>query len=423
MRPILNLSISLVLSFSLFSGSSALAQGHLQTWNTSNREKSQRLTSAAMTALNKGQLSQASRLLLDATQADPTDAVPFAALGMTYIRQGKNSEALDALKKSYQISKNAETLISSGFAYFMDHDYDAAIASWSKALERDPKLVELNGDIGFAFLRKGEFAKADEAFRALIRYRPSSQLAYQGLANLNYLAGNFSAARKAAEHAQSIQSYYPVLLLLAKLDFLQGDPKTGQKRVSEWLRASSGKKTLLRSMTDIGYSAQHDFHWDPFLSDNFDTGRLLLARAQSSGKNKSGQEKQRSSGKGGKNSAVLSNARQAQFASPKDFYITRELALVEMAEGDNESAANHFRTVLQLCPACRVDWLHLARALAAQGKNSEASYAVREFQQQRPSEAIAGAFTELAKGDATVIPDLSPSVEGSSKRAPGESGF
>lgn len=397
----------------------AFAQGQLKAWNTNQREQAERLLSAAVTALSRAQLSKASTLLVQATGTDPTDPAPFAVLGLTYLRQGKSSEALEALKKSYQISKNSETLLSAGFAYYLQHDYDAAINAWTKVLDRDPKMVEAYGNIGFAYLRKGDFVNADTSFRNLIKARPSSQLAYQGLALLNYLAGNFSASRRAAEHAQSIQSYFPVLLLLAKLDFLQGDPQAGQKRVAEWSRAAIGKKALFRSMSAVGYPTQHDFRWDPFQADNFDSGRLLMARAgrsndknnNTSTKAKTDASKRRAQAIKGKAAQILSDARNAHDAAASDYYITRELALLEMANGDYEQSADHFREVIQLCPACHVDWLHLARDLSLLDKAGEASYAAREYQRQHASERIAPGFLELAKGEPAQIPELSPQPE------------
>jgi Tfp pilus assembly protein PilF len=415
----LTLALALGLAWSLVLP--AFAQGQLQSWNTNQREKAESLLSGAMTALNKTQLERAAALLIEATQADPTDAAPFAALGLTYVRQGKYAEALEPLRKSYQISRLGETLLSTGFAYYLQHDYDAAIASWTKALERDPRMVEAYADMGFAYMRKGDFVKAYESFRTLIKSRPSSQLAYQGLAVLNYLSGNFSAARKAACHAQSIQSYFPVLLLQAQLDFLQGDPQSGQKRVSEWQRATAGKRALVRSMTALGYPVQHDFHWDPFLLDNFDNGRLLMDRTDSNEKAKKTPRKPQAAR--GKNQDLLSRARQSQFANNRDFFITRELALIEMAGGDYASSAQHFREVLQICPACVVDWLHLARDQAMLDKTAEASYAIRAFQKQRPSERIAPSFLELAKGQPAAIPELSPQSDGRVPKLTPESGF
>ncbi|WP_457832349.1 hypothetical protein, partial [Staphylococcus aureus] len=77
---------------------------------------------------------------------------------------------------------------------------------------------------------------------------------------------------------------------------------------------------------------------------------------------------------------------------------------------------DHFRDVTSICPSCRVDWLHLARAQAIQGKAAEASYAVNAFQRQRPNEKIAAPFLEIAKGTPAQIPELSPQADPQSKQ-------
>ena len=419
------------------------AQGALQTWNVNARERSRKLTSAALNHLTKGQLEQAATLLVQATSADPSDPLPLETLGMTYLRQGKSSQALDALKKAYDLIKDPETLLSTGFAYYLEHDYDAAINAWRKTLEKASggQMIEAKGNIGFAYLRKGEFQRADAAFRSLLASKPNSQLAYHGLSLLNYLAGNFAAARKAAEHAQSIQSYYPVILLLAKLDYLQGDPQSGQRRIREWQSAStarsSSKKTnsLQRPMTAIGYPSQHDFHWDPFLVDSFDSGRFLYSRTQDAQSRKRARERDAKSGKKSssqkrtpsKNSRVQGAIHAAQSAldgSPEDFYIMRELALLELTNADYQQASDHFAKVLNLCPSCSVDWLHLAAALSGLGKDGEAAYGVQEFQRKRPNERIAPDFASLADRQAVTLPNVTPVDTAPPKtKDPNETGF
>ncbi len=413
---ILTVTMSLLI---LSGGIPVFAQGHLQSWNTNQREKSQRLLSAAITNMNKGFYDKASTLLIEATESDPTDATSAATLGLVYVRQGKYGEALDVLKRAYQLEKTAEILITTGFAYYLQHDYDAAIASWTKALERDSRITEINGDIAFAYMRKGDFAKADEYFRLLIKSRTGSQLAYHGLAVLNYLAGNLNSARRAAEHAETIKSYYPVLLLLSKLDYLQGDTSAAQKHLAAWQKAASNKRPSLRPMTAIGYPAQHNFNWDPFLFDNFDTGKFLQARANQKPVDL---KKKNSSGNLKGAEAALSAAKQAQFNANKDYYILREIGLIEMAMGDYDSAATHFREVLQSCPSCVIDWLHLAKALSMQSKVSEASYAVSEFKRQRPQEMIAKTFTDLTGTAPTSIPEMTATPEKKPQKE-GESGF
>ncbi len=394
----------------------------LQTWDTKARERSQRLHSAALTALDKGQTTQAAVLLNQATSVDQGDAIAFNTLGLTLAKQGKYDEALDALQKAFKLTHSAETLLDTGMVYYLQHDYDAAVTSWNKAIESDGKLYPVYGDLGFAYIRKGDFTNAEDSFRKLIRVRPNSQLAYRGLALANYLSGEVSDAMKAADHGRTLSpGWQPVLLLLAKLEFLQGNTEAGKLRVREWQAATPKKKSTPFSMTVLGYPVQHDFHWDIFAADNFDNGNFLLARTRLLPGEDGGR---RSYCSKGKMSAVLPQARAAAEAAPEDFYILREVGLLELANGQYSAAAEHFAKVLELCPTCRVDWLHLARAQSLAGKASEASYAVQEFRRQLPSEKISPLFLELAnaaKGEAA--PEKAPAAEPRRTAEPGGSGF
>lgn len=371
----------------------------LQTWDTKSRERSQRLTSAAVTALDKGQTAQAVALLNQATLVDPKDAVALNTLGMALAKQGKYDEALDALNKAYKISHFPETLLNTGIVYYLQHDYEAAISSWSKAIEGDKKLYAIYGGIGFAHMRKGEFDNAEQAFRKLITAKPNSELAYRGLALSSYLSGQVNAAIKAAEHARSLSSNSPpILLLLAKLQLIQGNSEAGKQLIKEWQAASTKKKSTPFSMTVFGVPVQHDFHWDAFSADHFDNGNFLLARTRLLPKEDGARRSYSAKGKIG---LVLPQARAAAESAPQDYFILRELALLELANGEYTSAATHFSKVLELCPGCRIDWLHLARAQSLAGKPSEASYAVKEFKRQLPDEKISSVFTEFANSNNT----------------------
>lgn len=100
------------------------------------------------------------------------------------------------------------------------------------------------------------------------------------------------------------------------------------------------------------------------------------------------------------------------------------MALLELTNGDFEQASEHFAKVLNLCPSCSVDWLHLAVALSGQGKEGEAAYGVQEFQRKHPNERIAPEFAALAKGQAVTLPNVTPVDVGPAKQKdPNETGF
>ncbi len=374
--------------------SQASAQG--QSWRVEPRTHSQSATSRAITQMAHNQVDSAISSLMEATSADASDSLPFAVLGLALDMKGRYNEALDALHKSWELnSRDSETALSIGVTHYLMRNYEKAVNAWQKALELNHNLCHIHGDIGFAYMRLADLAKAEDHFRRLISCFPNSQFGYQGLATIQYLSGDFEAARRSAEHAQSISSYPPVILLLAKLDFLQGDRARALKRTAEY--ATTIKKTgWQRSMTAIGYPVQHDFKWDPFLLDNYDNAYLLQSRALELPKESS---RQRSLSRQGKASTVISQVKDELGKSAGDYYLTRELALAELASADYSDATEHFKHVVDTCHGCFADWLHLGRALSLDGKAPEASRAVRYFQQKHPSQRLAGAFTSISRVD------------------------
>ena len=386
--------LSLFLVFRLVPVAPALGQS--QSWDYKPRERSQQAASAGLTALTKGYVDQAIDSLITATNADPNDPLPYHLLGLALAMKGRCEEALDAMRKSYKLApKMGETVLSIGVVHYLMHNYDKALNAWRKTLELNPKLCHVVGDMGFAYMRKGEFDKATEAFRKLINCHPNSQLAYHGLATVKYLSGDFKGARQAAEHAQSIAEYPPVVLLLAKLDFLAGDRSRAVQRVQEYNKLTR-RPFVQRSMTAIGYSVQHDFRWDPFLADNYDNAFLLNARALDLPREAS---RQRSLSRQGRAADAIARARAAVSGASGDYFVRRELGLLLLADGQYSEAVEQFQEVLRLCPGCWVDVLHLGRALALDGKPADASAQVRRFQRKFPDARLSPSLIDIARVD------------------------
>lgn len=401
----------------------APARCQSQSWDYKARERSQQAASAGLTALTKGLVDQAVASLIDATNADTNDPLPFHLLGLALAMKGRYDESLDALRKSYSLApKVGETVLSIGVVHYLTHNYDKAINAWLKVLELNPKLCHVYGDMGMAYMRKGDLAKAGEGFRKLISCYPNSQFAYHGLAIVKYLGGDFKGARQAADHAQSIAPYPPVVLLLAKLDYLQGDRSRAAQRVQEYLKLTK-KPWQQRSMTAVGYSLQHDFRWDPYMADNFDNAYFLQSRALDLPHESS---KQRSLSRQGKAATIIQEARNAQSAAPRDYFIRHELGLLLLADGQYSEAVEQFQEVLRLCPEAWVDVLHLGRAYALDGKAAEGSAQIRRYQRKFADERLAPAYIDIARVD----PGLAATSAGASDtgaevktETPGETGF
>lgn len=365
------------------------APAQIQTWSPEARSKSQALVSASISLLLKRQWDMAIQNLTRATVVDGSDPIAFEMLGLALGARHRLSEALDNLQRAYSLQKTPETLLSTGIVYYLDHDYQAALESYNRALQLKSNWIDIAGNIGYAYYRKGDLPRAEENFRALTKAHPNWQLGYQGLATVQYLRGHFSAARASAMHAETLRSYAPVVLILAKLDMLEGNVVGGAKRVSVY-RSKLKKNFAGRPMTELGFPVQRDFKWDPYIADNFDSGTLLLARA-SGGDGK----KRESLAKQGGADSMIATISDALRESPDDVMLLRDLGLAQLAAGANEEAAKSFSKVLQLSPSCTVDRLHLARALAGMGKDQEAAAQVAAFQRAVPREKLSPAFTSL----------------------------
>jgi tetratricopeptide (TPR) repeat protein len=389
----------LLIGAAIFSPTVPAGAQMAENWNVVPHQRSEVKNSTGLTLLNKRKMEAAIDMFRKATFEDPSAPVPYGSLGVALAMQGRYQEALDALQKSYQLRQSGETLLSTGMVYYLMHDYDAAINSWNKILEANPRAGHVFGDIGFAFLRKGDFIQAEQFFDKLVKYYPHSSFGYHGLALTKYLEGDFRASRASAERAQLIYPYPPTLLLLAKLDFLQGDRARGTRRALQYNAAVRNPNWQQRTMAEIGYPPQHDAHWDPFIEDSYDHGNLLLARTLDLPKQ---ENRRRSLARTGKVAQRIDELKKKLADHKNDYFLLHEMGLLQLADGDYSTAAETFEKVLQACPKCSVDMLHMARALALDGKTSQASAMVRQFRKIYPNDELAPALTALGQVDPNI---------------------
>lgn len=369
-----------------------------QNWDVEAHSRAEIKNSAGLTMLGKKQVDAACDMFRKASMEDPTNSVAYSSLGMGLAMHGRYQEALDALQKSYQLRQTGEALLTTGIVYYLMHDYDAAINAWNKILEANPRAGHVHGDIAFAFMRKGDFVQAEQSFDKLVKYSPHSEFGYYGLGLTKYLEGDFRGARAAVERAELVESYPPAILLLAKLDMLQGDKSRGLRRAQLYNALTRKPLWKQRTMTEIGYPAQHDVHWDPYIEDTYDNGFLLTARSLTPKE----ESRRKSLSRQGKAVAHIEEIQQKLADHPDDFFLRRELGLNQLADGDFSSAAEAFEKVLADCPKCEVDLLHWGRALALDGRAAEASAKVREYRKIFPSEELSPVLTAIGRVDPNV---------------------
>lgn len=397
------------------------AEAQSQTWKIEARARAQRLASAAQNHLNKGETDAAIALLIEANRTDSTDPLPLSLLGLALNIKGRYQEALDTLRKAYQLdSKARETILSVGFTNYLAHQYDQSIDVWHRLLKMHPDIHAAHADIGFACLRKGDFSSAESNFRGALKHNPNSQLAYEGMATLQYLNGNLVAARHSAEQAQAIRPHPQVLILLANIDFLEGKLKSAQTRLAEY-KTLIKKPNSTRPMTAFGFLPQHDFKWDPFDVDNYDAPAFIEARMLD--QSRKSDSKRSSLIKSSNLDAVLSKAESNLSTAPDDYYLLYQIGILQLAKGDFAKATEALSKVAAHCPECHVSLLYLALALDRMNQADEAKSAVEGYKETFANQPLNPVFSDITERKKLSVQGDSKDGKGDSKDGTGDNTY
>ncbi len=429
-----NLTVMSLVSCVTISGimiSPPSACGQAQHWETKKRAESQRLTSSAMNFLNtryikstpkkaeKG-LDQAIILLKKAIEADDTDPLPHYLLGLCLNIQGHYEQALDMLRRAFQLDpKEKEILLATGITQYLNGHYDKAITLYEKLMTEKPQSPgPIHALLGFAYMRMGNFDNAARHFSQAKAFNPGSPLPYQGLAILNYMGGDLTQSRQAAEHALSLGEYPLLQLLLARIEYLEGNEAGAESRMKLW-KKQSGTKYVPRSMMIMGFSKQHDFRLDPFENELYDSPGALLARSINDEKK---EKRRKSYTKQGKVDASLTKTRKLIGINSSDYFALHETGMLQLSNGDFKGAVSSFQDVLRMCPNCQIDFIYLAEAFAKAGNPDDAKRSLEYYTKNYPRQNLAPRYKAIATATSTIPAAKTPnSPTGSQKPLlPGE---
>lgn len=393
------------------------AAAQVEYWNNEPRKRSQNLSSSALNHLKninagnkkrsrsgkEGDLAEAVRLLEKAIQTDPEDPLPHYLLGIALAMQEKYDKTLPLLQKANKLDpREEEILLATGLAQHLAGNYEKAISIWERLLSRTSRKAPILVCIGHARMRHGELEEAVETFDRAHEQEPGLQAAHEGMARVYFMAGDLEKARVAAEHAQSIENYPPVELLLAEIAFLEGDRSTAESHLKAWKKGlSKGKPN--KSMTQIGFSRQHDFRWDPFIVDDFDSAEAMRAR------NYIRQKPDKASRYSGKPSlrTVEAKVDAALSNKPSDYFLKHQKGLIALAGGKKEEALKSLRESISLCPGNQVDLLNLVLASGDLGGGAW----LKRYRSVYPDARLASTFDNLvaAPQEKPTKESLSPS--------------
>jgi eukaryotic-like serine/threonine-protein kinase len=204
-------------------------------------------TTSSLDALKEYSLGQAKHLRLNdeaaipylqtATKIDPNFAMAHTTLGVAYSNQTRETEALDSLKKGYDVRERASERER---FYIQSHYYDQAMREvdkaigvyeqWNRTYPRDSTPLD---NLSQAY---GDLGRNDDALKAAsesMRLDPKDFYAFQNLP-LSYMVVNrFEEAKSVAEQAvvqklDSVGTHH----VLAAVAFIRGDQATMLRELS-----------------------------------------------------------------------------------------------------------------------------------------------------------------------------------------------
>jgi tetratricopeptide (TPR) repeat protein len=155
---------------------------------------------------NQGQKAEeAFRKVLN---VDPDSKEGLSSLAQLYFEQGDYAGTVEVLKKIPEAELDPPLLGMLGYAYSQMHDSDSAVATYEKALAKDPENQELRRAYADALLGMGNTPAARREFEKILKADPDDGATHLRLAQLDRQEGRFDEARKELERAAALQKEF-----------------------------------------------------------------------------------------------------------------------------------------------------------------------------------------------------------------------
>lgn len=157
----------------------------------------------------------AEKALAAARQAETSNgALPEVhfALGSVFSATGKNSEAIEEIKRALQLAPNSDNgYIRLGHAYIKAGQSDAGLKALSRAVELNPYYWDNHMQLGIAYLQVGRNDDALKEFKQVTELNPRAASAYNNIGVVYYRQSRWSDClpyfQKAIELKPSYDAY------------------------------------------------------------------------------------------------------------------------------------------------------------------------------------------------------------------------
>jgi len=109
---------------------------------------------------------------------NPRDHRAFNNLGISFAKQGKHDEAINAYKKSMEIQVNIDNLYNMAITFTQKGEHEQASEWFAKALKKSPSDEMIHNCLGYSYFLQGKYKSAIEKFDDAISHDARSCVAF-----------------------------------------------------------------------------------------------------------------------------------------------------------------------------------------------------------------------------------------------------
>lgn len=177
-----------------------------------NKEKSEASRGVGEAYLRQGNYSAAMAEFVKAEKLNPKDPYLKNDIGLVFLARKRYDDAAGYFQQAIELKPDyAPAHNNLGSAYLAQKDWDSAIATFkgisNNMLYATPHYPLAN--LGLAYYHKGQYAKAEGAYRKSLDIQPDFHLALRGLGRTYLSQGKVDSAIKILEKATAAAPEIP----------------------------------------------------------------------------------------------------------------------------------------------------------------------------------------------------------------------
>ena len=205
---------------------------------------------------------------------DPDSKEGLSNLAQMYFERGDYAEAVDLLKKIPEEDMDPPLLGMLAYSYNQTRDFDSAVATYEKALAKDPENQELRRAYAVALMAMENAPAARAEFEKILKADPDDAATYLQMEKLDVQEGRYDDARKDLERVKTLQGnnadnpeipYQQALLEDAMgnqdkaIELLQGLTKGSEHAGGQYTPAEANNRALFLEHLGQVYREQHKY--------------------------------------------------------------------------------------------------------------------------------------------------------------------